>query len=326
MPHSAARTGWRSTRRTDTEVWDVVMNGQFCTPAADLRSADESKAPDARGAGWPGARLWRLAHLQDRWRIWLLLALLGAHLAIRLSHSNQLPFTADIRHDYSRCYGHALSLVLGRGFADVPTVGSPEAKPIDDFLAMRTQRISPEQLCAYGAATPDAGDDPWVGIYSSLATTRAIDMYVTAALWRTFGVNWASVYAFSVVVSTLTCLLIFRLGATVGGGFWPGFFAATAFCVSPMEKFLSSWSLRDTSPVWFAAGAFWAFATCVDRKASSGRVLVACCATGALVALGSGWRMDPLLLAPYFLCAIPVGVFVAGKRLCAVCSWSGVAS
>lgn len=290
------------------------MNSDIDKPPPSSGRSHELKAEGPCAAGAPPPSPWASRLLPGCWQAVVLVVLLGVHLVIRLYHSHQLPLTLDTRHDYSRSYGYAMSLAMGHGFADVPAVGTPEAKPVDDFLAMRVPRISREELRAYAAAMPDPAQDPWVGIYSSLATTRVLDMYVTGILWRVFGVDWAVVYFFSAVVSTLTCLVVFRLGATLGGGFWPGLLAAAAFCFSPMEKFLTAWSIRDTSPLWFAAGAFAVFAWCTDPRASSVRSVAASCAVGVLVGIGTGWRMDPLLLMPYFLCAIPVGMLVAGKR------------
>lgn len=286
-----------------------------------LSSADEDASPKSRCA--TGSRVaggfWLAPLRGDRWRTSLLVGLLLAHLVVRLHHAHHVPLLGS-RQDYSRCYSHALSLLLGRGFADLPTVGNDAAVPVDEFLGMRRPSLSPQELRAYAATTPPVGHDPWMGVFSALASTRVLDMHATALLWRVFGVSWSVVYAAGAVASTVTCLLVFLLGRRIGGGYWPGFLAAVAFFLSPMEKFMVAWSIRDTSPLWFAAGGFCLLACCIDRRTTPGRSVAAAFATGLVVGLGVGWRMDALLLVPFLACAIAAAVYVSTRRLSVSCA------
>ncbi|HEX6987678.1 MAG TPA: hypothetical protein VF170_20025, partial [Planctomycetaceae bacterium] len=276
---------------------------------------DENHVPLGRSDEKPAA-----ADGRRRWsgraaRVVLLVALLGGHLAVRLHHNSHVGEMPGARSDYSRSFGHSLSLLLGRGFNDVAVIGTPAAKPIDDFLWLRRGSLTREELDAYAADMPSPSQDPHYGNYRPLASTRILDLHLTAFLWRVFGVSWAVLYVATVFASTFCCLLIFLIGRRLGGGFWPGLLAAAVFFASPMEKFLTGWSVRDSSPLWFAAAGFCVLAHFFDRKASPRRYALGGLLLGAVVVLGTGWRMDALLLVPFLGVAAAVAAFAASRSV-----------
>jgi hypothetical protein len=251
-------------------------------------------------------------------RVSLLVALLGAHLALRLHHTLSVPIAAGARHDYSRTYAYALSLVLGRGFNDLPVAGTPAAAPVREFLFLTRDHLTRDELAAYATSLGRAEPDPHFGLYGPLATTRVLDMRLTAALWKLFGVRWQAPYVAAAVASTFCCLLVFLTARRVGGGFWPGFAAAAVFFASPLERFLGAWSVRDGSPLWFAACAFCLLACCFDRTASARRRAAGALALGGVTMLGTGWRMDALVLVPFAAAAMTVTLAVRFRGVRAV--------
>jgi hypothetical protein len=131
-------------------------------------------------------------------------------------------------------------------------------------------------------------------------------MYMTALLWRLFGVRWAVLLTFCALASTGACLLTFFVARRIGGGFWPGLCAALLYLACPLENDYAIRCLRDISPLWFAALSFAAFVCLVERFRSAPANCAALCLTGLLCTLGCGWRSDALLLAPFFAAASAV--------------------
>ena len=122
---------------------------------------------------------------------------------------------------------------------------------------------------------------------------------MTALLWKIFGVRWSVLLTFCALASTAVCLLVFLTGRRLGGGFWPGLCAAVLYLASPLENDLALRSLRDISPLWFAALAFACFVCLVERFRSAPANWAALGLTGFACTLGCGWRPDAMILAPF---------------------------
>ncbi|HEY2148937.1 MAG TPA: hypothetical protein VGH32_13430, partial [Pirellulales bacterium] len=153
------------------------------------------------------------------------------------------------------------------------------------------------------------------------ASSRILDQYVVAELWQMFGIRWDVVFLFGVTMSTLTCLLIFLIGGRLGGSFWSGLAAAALYSTAPLASYLETWSLRDASPLWFAAAGFWLLFGLIDRTnaPSLKRRLAECGGLGLIATIGVGWRPD-VLLTMAFLGASLV-VLLASRGL----SWRRIA-
>ncbi len=196
--------------------------------------------------------------------LWLLASLLVAHVATRLHL--QAASSLARAHNYPRTYAVALSLLGGHGFADLAIDDSPSAAPLHEFLEMGRQRLSADELSRYFATVQRPERDPEHGLYAPLASTRVLDLRLAALLWRIFGVRWGVLSVFYCVLSTVTCALIFQIARRVSGSAWAGLAAAALFSCSPIEAFLTIWSWRDSSPMWFTAAALAWF---VSRPAST---------------------------------------------------------
>ena len=275
---------------------------------ADRKAAEPSLVTS------PQPRSPRRSHIVI-WQLALLVALLAAHLGVRVYHTTHQPISMGARHDYIRSYAFSLSLILDKGFNDLPVFGTAAGTPVDDFLWLRRSELSREELRAFAADIPRPSQDPHFGIYAPLASTRVLDIHLTALLWRIFGISWTVLYVVAAVASTVCCLLIYLIGQRLGGGFWPGFLGALIFFASPMEKFLSGWSVRDSSPLWFAAGAFCVLVCFFDRSTSLRRYAVGGLVLGIVAVLGVGWRLDSLIIAPFVAAAMTAAILVRSRRV-----------
>jgi hypothetical protein len=280
--------------------------------------------------GWLGAMTGprRLGAVQAA----LLVGLLAAHFGTRL-HAHRATPLAD-RSFYPFVYRVSLSLMAGHGFKTYRFSDAAQTAPVAEFLSIGRERLSDDELRAF-LAGPDAV--PLAHPYTDLAgpfprrtgdehilaephyTTRVLDLYVTALVWKLFGVGWAPLFAFYGLVSTAACLMVFLIGRRLGGGFVPGFLASLFYLASPLEMCYTARSLRDTSPLWFAAFAFagWLYLAGAFRSRLAN--LAAAFAVGVLATVGCGWRSDALLLAPFLLPCLVAGLALrgAGWRLSA---------
>ena len=59
--------------------------------------------------------------------------------------------------------------------------------------------------------------------------------------------------------------MVFFIARRLGGGFWPGLAAAVLYLASPLENDYAIRSLRDVSPLWFAALSFAVFVCLAER-------------------------------------------------------------
>jgi hypothetical protein len=258
----------------------------------------------------------------------LLLSLLVVHFLAREQTANTMPgknpefFHDD--HGYFQCYRVSLSLLAGHGFrrlslpgpagdpatdtqilrgtkGNVPpgTAPCPEAEPIVQFINLQRLETSQQEFksyiqCPFSATEPC---DAW-------ETTRIWDIYFTALIWRIFGISWPVYYTFASLASTGTCLLIFIIARKLSGSYWAGLLAALLFFASPFENQFAIRSLRDISPLWFGTLAFAFFVCVVERFNSQKLNCLSIFGLGMVAMVGRGWRVDVLILIPFFLAAL----------------------
>ena len=159
--------------------------------------------------------------------------------------------------------------------------------------------MSAEEFATYQTDPRSQTEDRRSDFYTTLSTTRILDLYLAAGLWRCFGISWTVIFTFYALVSTATCFLIFLIARRLGDNFWAGWLAALMFFASPLERYLGTWSLRDTSPLWFTATAFWFLICVVDRRRSGIKSAAAYFGLGLATMIGIGWRTDVWLLVPF---------------------------
>ena len=244
-------------------------------------------------------------------KIVALVALLVLHFLTRVYDARTMPLAG--RHIYPRSYGFSLSLMSGQGLRDVVVSDDSAARPIKEFLLLERNSVSAEEFAVYRSATRSPGGDREFDIYAPLATTRILDLYLAAGLWRCFGISWSVIFTFYALVSTATCFLIFLIARRLGDNFWAGWLAALMFFASPLEQYLGAWSLRDTSPLWFTAAAFCFLICVVDRCRDGLKSAAAYFGLGLVTMVGIGWRTDVLLLVP-FLGASLVAVLINQRQ------------
>ncbi|HEV3449407.1 MAG TPA: hypothetical protein VG099_32525 [Gemmataceae bacterium] len=251
-------------------------------------------------------------HVPVLFRLGLLLTLLTLHFLTRQQAASAMPLRD--RAFYPFVYRVSLSLLAGRGFETFRLSDAPASRPVSEFFSLQRERLSREECRAFWEGPdgqpiiippPEAerhfpnymGEDEI--LTSLLHTTRVLDVYMTALLWKVFGVRWSVLATFCAVCSTLTCLLVFLIGRRLGGSFWPGWLGALLYLASPLENDYAIRSLRDISPLWFAALSFFGVCCLVERCRTPARNLLTLGLTGVLAALGCGWRPDALLFCPF---------------------------
>ena len=248
-------------------------------------------------------------------KVVLLAAVLVVHFLSRQYLVKALPVTESTNYPF--VYRTALALLAGRGFTVFRVSDAPESVPVADFLEGRRDGLSrqefrrfldgpdgqpvpcPDPAAPTTAFPPAAPTTELAQPVSPWHTSRVLDLYVTAALWRLFGVRWSVLLTFCALASTAACLLVFFAARRVGGGFWPGLCAAVLYLASPLENDYAISCLRDISPLWFAALAFAIFFCLVERFRSAPANLAALALLGLVCTLGCGWRSDAMLLAPF---------------------------
>ncbi len=240
--------------------------------------------------------------LRRCWRPILVIGLLVLHFATRYRHVEVTPL--NTRHDYGMSYGVSLSLLHGRGFEPVALGDTPASAAVGEFLRQERSRLTTAEARRFFAqpATTDVSIEHTM--HRVFSTTRVLDIYLAAGLWSLFGVNWHALFVFYCLASALTCLMVFLMARRLGGGFGPGWLAALLFFASPLETYFIGWSIRDSSPMWFAAAALCVLVCLVDRFASRTANAVAVFGAGALATLGLGWRFDAMLLVPFAIGAL----------------------
>jgi hypothetical protein len=250
------------------------------------------------------------------WR-WILKAsllgsLLAAHFLARLHSHLALP--ANKHNHYAQSYEYSLSFVAGRGLRQLPLPGGPSinmhvvapltlpdqpaAGPLKEFLLSQRDELSRDELDAYVKtfANPEAPAPP--GVEGTFASSRVLDLYVAGLVWKVFGIRWQYLYAFYALVNGGACLGVFLIARRLAGGYWAGLCAATLFAASPLQAYLTTVSIRDASPLWFAIGGYSLLVCAVDRCRRGWLNGASFAALGATATLGLGWRHDAALLPP----------------------------
>jgi hypothetical protein len=253
----------------------------------------------------------------------LLALLLGLHLLTRLEAHSSIPLGE--RHFYPTSYLVSLSLVSGHGFNYLMPRGSvelplsvvvPAARAgggadgrVMDFISGRgadeLSRQDLDDFLASGAVVvPVSNTGPGAGGDGLLATSRVLDIHVTAWLWRLFGIGWPLLFVFYALVSTIANLCVFLIARRLGGSFWAGAIASLGFLASPLECYAATWSIRDTSPLWFAALGYYLL---LRLYRPSPRLAMACAGwvtLGFFSLVGLGWRPDVQLLTALSLASL----------------------
>ena len=237
----------------------------------------------------------------------LLGIVLALHFVSRFEAHQTTPLR--VRHFYPTSYFVSLSLLAGQGFnyllpADTspqsgawtasvgpsvaPPAGSPAAAVVDFLRLSGRSEVTRDEFRSYVSQSAPRATDPW-------EATRIFDIYLTAALWRVFGIRWGAYFVFYALVSTAASLLLFGIARRVTDSYWCGVAASVGFLASPLERYSAIWSVRDTAPLWFA---ILAFATLAQGMAPElrNRPLVVGLATGVASLVGLGWRPDTQLL------------------------------
>jgi len=253
----------------------------------------------------------------------LLALLLGLHLLTRLEAHSSIPLGE--RHFYPTSYLVSLSLVSGHGFNYLVPRGSVElplavvvpaaragggaAGRVMDFISGRgadeLSRQDLDDFLASGAVVvPVSNTGPGAGGDGLLATSRVLDIHLTAWLWRLFGIGWPALFVFYALVSTIANLCVFLIARRLSGSFWAGAIASLGFLASPLECYAATWSIRDTSPLWFAALGYYLL---LRLYRPSPRLSAACAGwvtLGFFSLVGLGWRPDVQLLTALSLASL----------------------
>ena len=268
-------------------------------------------------------------------RVLLLAVILALHFTSRYEAHRNLPLAE--RHFYPTSYYVSLSLMAGRGFnyllpagtipppegfkhtvtlEPAPVPGTPSADAAE-FVQLSRRGIPRSTFDRYVAES--AAYDP--GIWEA---TRTLDIHVAAALWRVFGISWDVYFGFYALVSTAASLMLFAIARRASSSFGCGLAACIGFLASPLERYAGSWSVRDTSPLWFGALAFGALACCTS-PAWTRRPFRAGVVTGVAGLVGLGWRLDvqalPWLVLPSLLLLLAVERRPRQELLLAACGF-----
>jgi hypothetical protein len=273
---------------------------------------------------------------QRRWNaiIWPVLkaCALAVVLVIHFLSRQHLASGAPMQggHNYPFVYRTSLALMAGKGFHAFRFTDAPESAPVVAFLNGARKGLSREEFRRF-LAGPDAqpiaiplpAEGGAIPLYppegelkrpvSPFETSRVLDIYTTAILWRVFGIRWSVLLTFCSLASTGACLMVFFIGRRLGSGFWPGLAAAVLYLASPLENDYAIRSIRDISPLWFAALSFAAFVCLAERFRSSWWNWAVLGLTGFVCALGCGWRSDAMLFTPV-LGASAAGLLLLRRR------------
>lgn len=243
----------------------------------------------------------------------LLLALLVIHFLERQQTGKTMPQKGPQFYSYSdgypTSYQNSLAIMAGKGFCrlSLPTADCPEARPIIEFVRLQRPEISRNEFESY-VRSPQATTEPC----AEWESTRILDIYLTAFIWKVFGISWGIYYTVASLASTASCFFVFLIARKLSGSYWAGLLSALLFFASPFEKQYTIRSLRDISPLWFATLAFGFFICATGNWRSSKWHYASFFVLGILAMIGKGWRVDALLLVPYLLFGLII--FLIGCR------------
>lgn len=230
----------------------------------------------------------------------LLAAITLAHIATRLEALRQYPLNK--RQFYPETFRYSLAVMAGHGLRPVPFSGDPTSIPLQDFLSLQADSISPDDFARWQSAPHDTTwpmerfltyEDQHMAW--PLYTTRVLDLLAAAGIWKLFGIHWDHLFLFYLALSATGPPCLWLVTRAVSGCGWTGLAGALLYACNPLEMVFTSFSPRDISPLWFAAPA-WASLACLVGRVNSWRHLAASCLlTGFLAGLGLGFRHDALV-------------------------------
>jgi hypothetical protein len=275
----------------------------------------------------PPQRRWG-AILWPALKVCALLAVLIVHFLTRQHLAAGTPMQGG--YNYPFVYRTSLALLAGKGFHAFQFSDAAESAPVVAFLNGARKGLSRDEFRRFldgpdarPIDLPLAAEGGTIPIYppegelkrpvSPFETSRVLDIYTTAILWRVFGIRWSVLLTSCSLASTGACLMVFFIGRRLGGGFWPGLAASVLYLASPLENDYAIRSIRDVSPLWFAAFSFAAFVCLVERFRSPLWNWAALGLTGFVCALGCGWRSDAMMFTPV-LGAAAAGVLLLRRR------------
>jgi FG-GAP-like repeat/FG-GAP repeat len=231
----------------------------------------------------------------------LVTAVLGVFFLTRSYALEHWPLNG--RHNYPFDFEYSLSLVAGQGLHTAGALEGPAGVPLLEFLSFKRRALSPAELDAH-FSTVDLSKR--LGIEHMVASSRILDLYVAALVWKLGGVDWDNLYFVYCLVNTASCLLVFLIARRLAGSYWAGLFAATLYCAFPLQSYLTIFSLRDSSPLWFAVAGFYLLICVADRCRRGWANALTFFALGVTPALGLGWRYDAAMLVPVLGAALVV--------------------
>jgi len=259
-------------------------------------------------------RLWSSPATRRAVQVALLTTVLGMHFLMRWHIAEAMPLAA--RHFYPQDYLPSIRMAAThrltghlpeRIWANTPDTNPltrPEAAPVREFLSLMRLAITADEERAF-LRVPGARVAPeCVG--------RVLDIYLAALVWRVTGTSWAPFFFVYCLISTLACWMVASIARTLTGSFWVGLLAAFFYATSPLESESTVWSVRDTSPLWFATLAVWCFARFVVPANRPGLPHLA---LGVASTVGLGWRPDTLIMLPLVAAGMVVAVVLRHRSL-----------
>jgi hypothetical protein len=250
----------------------------------------------------------------------LLGLLLALHFYTRLQGQQVTPL--QDRHFYQQSYLVSLSVLEGRGFGYLLPQGASledawlrplppptdPAFPILAFLRLAgPESVSQQQLATYAHGAR-------IVVADRFESTRVLDIYITAWLWRAWGVGWLAYFAFYALLSTASCFAVFFIVFRASGSYWAGLAAAGGFFASPLEHYAGVWSTRDSVPLWFTLIAFAALSAFPRSATRAGTTLLAAFGAGVASLIGLGWRPDFQLVPPLVLAGLVATLLTQRRR------------
>lgn len=230
----------------------------------------------------------------------LLAAITLVHIATRLESFRQ--YSLSKRQFYPETFRYSLAVMAGLGLRPIPFSGDPSSIPLQDFLALQADSISPADFAAWkGAPHETTGSMDRFLTYEDqhmtwpLYTTRVLDLLAAAGIWSMFGIRWDCLFLFYLAVSATGPPCLWLLTRSLTGCGWTGLVGALLYACNPLEMVFVSFSPRDISPLWFAVPAWTSLACLVGRGTSWIGLAASCLLTGFLAGLGLGFRHDALV-------------------------------
>jgi hypothetical protein len=262
-------------------------------------------------------------------KIGLVGGLLLLHFWTRADSMRRWPVSGH--RDYYTSYEYALSFVGGQGltvlaldnlsapgeaYAGGLTLRTiPSDLPIREFLTGWRDRLSREELDAYLRDIAPPGAPPRPGVAATFASSRVLELYLAGFVWKLVGIDWHHLFMVHCLFNTASCMGVFLIARRLGGSYWAGLCAAALYCASPLQTFVSTVSVRDASPLWFATVGFYLLICVADGFRRLPTNLASFVALGMATTVGLGWRHDAALLTPVLGAGLVLLLLHKGRRL-----------